>query len=141
MTVLKFNNKNQIKKSNNLNLIVSSVNKVTSERNLVFFSKLELTSILNLYSKQVAKGKWRDYAIDSKIDTSIFSIYRHTHDKPMYQIIKKSKKGFRNKPEFLILEDIKIINKSNELKTILSKFEKKLSIRKYWWYYIFFQIY
>ena len=131
MTVLKFNNENQIKKNNNLGLIVSSVNKLTSERNLVYFSKFELTSILNVYSKQVARGKWRDYAIDSKIDTSIFSIYRHTHDKPMYQIIKKSKKGFRNKPEFLILEDIKIINKSNELKTILSKFEKKLSIRKY----------
>ena len=72
MTVLKFNIKNQIKKSNNLSLIVSSVSKVTSERNLVYFSKLELTSILNLYSKQVAKGKWRDYAIDSKINTSIF---------------------------------------------------------------------
>ena len=131
MIVLKFNNENKNKKSNIHSPIVSSVNKLTSEKNLVYFSRLELTSILNLYSKQVAKGKWRDYAIDSIIDTSIFSIYRHTHDKPMYQIIKKSKKGFRHKPEFLILEDIKIINKSNELNTILSKFEKKLSIRKY----------
>ena len=47
-----------------------------------------------------------DGRIDSKIDTSIFSIYRHTHDKPMYQIIKKSKKGIRNKPEFLINPDV-----------------------------------
>ena len=83
MTVLKFNIEKHIKKSNNISLIISSVNKVISEKNLVYFSKLELTSILNLYSKQVAKGKWRDYAIDSEIDTSIFSIYRHTHDKPL----------------------------------------------------------
>ncbi len=131
MTILKFNKKNKLKNSNSLNLIVSSVNKTPPNKNLIYFSKFELTSILNLYSKQVAKGTWRDYAIDSKIDTSIFSIYRHTHDKPIYQVIKKSKKGFRNRPEFLILEDIKTINKSNDLITILSKFEKKLSIRKY----------
>ena len=54
MTVLKFNIENHIKKSNNISLIISSVNKVISEKNLVYFSKLELTSILNLYSKQVA---------------------------------------------------------------------------------------
>ena len=101
------------------------------EKNLIFFSKLELTAILNLYSKQVSKGSWRDYALDSQVDTAIFSIYRHTHDKPLYQIIKKSQKGFRNKPEFSIKNEVSIINKSNEILTILSKFEKKLSIRKY----------
>lgn len=126
MTVIKFN-----VKDNDINLKNYSSNKVMSEKNLVFFSKLELTAILNLYSKQVSKGSWRDYAIDSQVDTAIFSIYRHTHDKPLYQIIKQSQKGFRNKPEFSIKNELSIINKSNEISTILSKFEKKLSIRKY----------
>ena len=126
MTVIKLNIKD-----NNIKLKIASPNKVMSEKNLIFFSKLELTAILNLYSKQVSKGSWRDYALDSQVDTAIFSIYRHTHDKPLYQIIKKSQKGFRNKPEFYIQNEMSIINKSNEILTILSKFEKKLSIRKY----------
>ena len=127
MTVIKFN----IKNNNDINLKNYSSNKIILEKNLIFFSKLELTAILNLYSKQVSKGSWRDYALDSQVDTAIFSIYRHTHDKPLYQIIKKSLKGFRNKPEFSIKNELSIINKSNEILTILSKFEKKLSIRKY----------
>ena len=100
------------------------------EKKFIFFSKFELTSILNLYSKQVSKGNWRDYALDSKIDNAIFSIYKHTRDKPMYQIIKNSQKGFRNKPSFYIKKGEKFISKSNSLFTILSNFEKKLSIKK-----------
>ena len=84
-----------------------------------------------MYSKQVSKGFWKDYALDSKVNTAIFSIYKHSHDKPIYQIIKKSIKGFRNVPDFLITKDKEIINKSSEISTILSNFEKKLSIRKY----------
>ena len=126
MTVIKF-----YKKDNNINLKDSYTDIIRSEKNFVFFSKFELTTILNLYSKQVSKGTWKDYAIDSKLNTAIFSIFRHSHDRPMYQIIKKSQKGFRNKPDFFIKNQVQIINKSNELLTILSKFEKKLCIRKY----------
>ena len=131
MNILKFEKKSFITSDNKKNLQNLPLNFKKIEKNFIFYSKIELSLILNLYSKQVAKGYWRDYALDSKIDNAVFSIYKHTHDKPMYQIIKKSKKGFRNKPEYLILDDIKIINKSNELKTVLSIFEKKLSIRKY----------
>ena len=130
MTVLNFN------KKNNLNIFKNSdVNNTSSiiknNKNFIFFSKYELTSILNLYSKQVSKGFWKDYALDSKANTAIFSIYKHSHDKPTYQIIKKSLKGFRNMPDFFIKKDLEIINKSSEISTILSKFEKKLSIRKF----------
>ena len=48
----------------------------------------------------------------------------------MYQIIKNSQKGFRNKPNFYIKKNEEIINKSSDLYIILSKFEKKLSIKK-----------
>ena len=84
----------------------------------------------DLFFSQVSKGHWRDYALDSKIDNAIFSIYRHSQDKPMYQIIKNSQKGFRNKPSFYIKKGEEVINKSKSLFTILSNFEKKLSIKK-----------
>ena len=124
MAVIRFNKvKNP---SLNKTSVVMKIN-----NNFIFFSKYELTSILNLYSKQVSKGFWKDYALDSRGNTAIFSIYKHSQDKPIYQIIKKSIKGFRYIPDFFITKDKKIINKSREISIILSKFEKKLSIRKY----------
>ena len=124
MAVIRFNKV----KNPSLNK-TSGVMKINN--NFIFFSKYELTSILNLYSKQVSKGFWKDYALDSNANTAIFSIYKHSHDRPIYQIIKKSLKGFRNVPDFFITKDTEIINKSSEISIILSKFEKKLSIRKY----------
>ena len=124
MTILNFKLNNS-KASNVLNLGNNNYKKT------IFFSKLELTSILSLYSKQVSKGFWKDYALDTQNGTAIFSIFRHTHDKPIYQIIKKRLKGLKNINEFYILKDSGLISKSTDLFTILNKFEKKLSIRKY----------
>ena len=130
MSIVKLKIKKPIVLNNNTNFETQSIIIKNIEKKIIFFSKLELTSILNLYSKQVSKGYWRDYAIDSKIDNAVFSIYRHSHDRPMYQIIKNSKKGFRDKPSFYIKKDEEVINKSSSLFTILSNFEKKLSIKK-----------
>ena len=130
MNIVKFEIKSLITSTNKTKINDNTVKLKRFEKKFIFFSKLELTSILNLYSKQVSKGYWRDYALDSKIDNAIFSIYRHTQDKPMYQIIKNSIKGFRNKPTFYIKKGEEIISKSSKLSIILSHFEKKLSIKK-----------
>ena len=125
MTILNF----KVNNSKISNVLKLSRNK--NHKNIIFFSKLELTSILSLYSKQVSRGFWKDYALDSQNGTAIFSIFRHTHDKPIYQIIKKRLKGLKNINEFYILKDSELISKSTDLLMILNKFEKKLSIRKY----------
>ena len=128
MQIINFNQKaNSFLKNNSL--YQNGNNKVLSDKNTIFFSKYELTFILNLYSKQVSLGSWRDYAIDSKNDIAVFSIYRHTHDQPMYQVIKTSKKGYRNNPDFFIKDPNKIIYKSKFIEQILSKFEKKINIK------------
>lgn len=125
MNILKFEKKGFITSINN-----NIENPISNLKKFIFFSKIELSSILNLYSRQVSKGYWRDYAIDNLIDNAIFSVYRHSQDKPMYQIIKNSQKGFRNKPMFFIKKNEEIINKSNNLSLILSNFEKKLNIKR-----------
>ncbi len=128
MNIFKFEKQKFISKLHNENFGKQSLRKI--ERNSIFFSKLELTSILNLYSKQVSKGSWKDYALDSQIDNAIFSVYKHSQDKPIYQIIKNSQKGFRNRPSFYIKKDNVVISKSNDLLMILYNFEKKLCIKK-----------
>lgn len=129
MQIINFNQKaNSFLKNNSQ--YQNGNNKVLSDKNTIFFSKYELTFILNLYSKQVSLGSWRDYAIDSKNDIAVFSIYRHTHDQPMYQVVKTSKKGYRNNPDFFIKDPNKIIYKSKFIEQILSKFENKINIKK-----------
>ena len=125
MTIIKFK-LNQSDKSN-----FSKFNRNRYDIKKVFFSKSELTSILSLYSKQVSKGLWKDYALDNQSETAIFSVFKHTHDKPIYQIIKKRFKGLKNKCEFCIIKDAALISKSSDLLNILNKLEKKLSIRKF----------
>ena len=123
MQIINFNEiANSFPKNNSQH---NGINKTLSDKNTIFFSKLEFTLILNLYRKQVSLGSWRDYAIDSKSDIVVFSIYRHTHDKPMYQFLKTSKKGYRNNPDFFIRDSNKIIFKGKVIEQILSKFEKK----------------
>jgi hypothetical protein len=53
-----------------------------------YFSKLELTHILNVYSTRVAAGEWRDYALDHLDGRAYFSIYRSCHELPLYTIEK-----------------------------------------------------
>ncbi len=54
----------------------------------VFFNRSELNRLLGLYSRHVMSGEWRDYAIDHAPGRAVFSIYRHTHERALYAIIK-----------------------------------------------------
>lgn len=53
-----------------------------------FFSRPELNQLLALYSRQVARGEWRDYAIDHHEGAACFSVFRHTHESALFTIVK-----------------------------------------------------
>ena len=58
----------------------------------IFFSNHELKSILQLYSINVANGIFKDYSLDYTSKNAIFSFYKHTYDKPLFQIEKNVQK-------------------------------------------------
>ena len=53
-----------------------------------YFTRDELTKILNIYGRQVAKGNWKDYALDMGGKIAVFSIHRRASEAPLYQIVK-----------------------------------------------------
>ena len=59
-----------------------------ARRRVVSFNRHELSRLLGLYSKRVASGEWRDYAIDFRPGMAIFSIFRHTSEQPLFAIAK-----------------------------------------------------
>tara|TARA_B100001057_G_scaffold423691_1_gene446002 strand:- start:175 stop:504 length:330 start_codon:yes stop_codon:yes gene_type:complete len=58
-----------------MGLVTSSA--TTNNHNL-YFSKYELAKILNLYSKGVSIGEWKDYAIDFNKNNAFFYIFKHS---------------------------------------------------------------
>ena len=55
----------------------------------VFFNRHELRQLLEIYSRRVMTGEWRDYAIDYQGETAVFSIFRNSFDSPLFAIAKR----------------------------------------------------
>jgi len=64
-----------------------------SPRRTLYFTRSELNQLLGLYSRNVARGIWRDYAIDHRDGQALFSVFRHTHESAAYTIIKSAGAG------------------------------------------------
>jgi hypothetical protein len=91
----------------------------------VFFARSELNQLLSLYSRNVASGEWRDYAIDQVGGAAIFSVFRHTHDSPLYSIAKQSS---GRTVEFVVFSGKEKIKRSSSLREALKVFHKKLRV-------------
>jgi hypothetical protein len=53
------------------------------------FTRAELSQMLSIYSRRVADGEWRDYAIDNRDGMAVFSIFRHSFEPPLFAIVKR----------------------------------------------------
>ena len=100
-----------------LKLIVNNQNKKED----IFFNKLELQIILNLYAKMVSSGEWKDYRLSiSKREVS-FNVYQRTSEFPIYKIAKNLKPKNENE-KYLVKDSVnKIINNSQNLQNLINK--------------------
>ena len=80
----------------------------SSNNHKLYFSKTELSKILNCYSIGVSNGNWKDYALNFNKNEAIFSFYKHTLASPEC-ILKK----FREKRKKRTLYHLIINNKKN----------------------------
>src|SRR6202043_422752 len=75
-------------------------------RRPLYFTRSELNQLLGLYSRNVARGIWRDYAIDHRDGQALFSVFRHTHESAVYTIVKAISPGANQgagQAEFIVL--------------------------------------
>ena len=98
-------------------------------RRTVYFSRGELNQLLGLYSRNVARGIWRDYAIDHRDGQALFSVFRHTHESAAYSIVKSVSGGQApGEPLFLVLSGRQRLCSGQSLTEALDYFRAKLSI-------------
>ncbi|MEC8109443.1 MAG: DUF2794 domain-containing protein [Pseudomonadota bacterium] len=99
---------------------------ITSPRKLrkpLFFNRSELGQILATYSGRVACGEWRDYAIDHMPGTAAFSIFRHTHETPLF-VIEKQQRHAKESARFILRDRQKTLLKATSLTDIISYFNR-----------------
>ena len=87
----------------------------------IFFSKIELKLILNLYAGMVSNGEWKDYGLGiSKREVS-FNVYRRAAEVPIYKITKNLKPKNENEKYLIKDNKNKIIKKSENLESLIKK--------------------
>ena len=90
----------------------------------VFFDRLELNRILNLYGRMVGAGEWRDYAIDGLGDCAVFSIFRRASEAPLYRIEKRPALARKQGQWAVINQSGHILKRGHELEQVLRIFDK-----------------
>ena len=98
-----------------LKLIINNSNKTKD----IFFNKIELQIILNLYAEMVSNGEWKDYGLSiSKREVS-FNVYHRTSEFPVYKITKNLKPKDKNEKYLIKDAKNKIIKNSEDLKSLI----------------------
>jgi hypothetical protein len=93
----------------------------------LYFTRPELNQLLSLYSRHVARGVWRDYAIDHRDGMALFSVFRHTQEVPAYSIIK-SAPAQSHPVEFIVQSGRQRLRVSRSLAEALEFFQGRLSL-------------
>jgi len=87
----------------------------------IFFNKIELKLILNLYAEMVSGGEWKDYGLSISKKEVSFNVYHRTTEFPIYKITKNLKP--KNENEKYLIKDwqSRIIHNSENLQNLIKK--------------------
>jgi hypothetical protein len=94
----------------------------------VFFTRPELNQLLSLYTRQVMRGEWRDYAIDQRDGAVLFSMFRRTQELPIFTVIKTTP-GTNRRGDYALLTGGQRIATGTTLTEILAKLTKMIRFR------------
>jgi Protein of unknown function (DUF2794) len=92
-----------------------------------FFTRSELNQLLGLYSRNVSRGVWRDYAIDHREGQALFSVFRHSQEAALYTIVKSAVPS-AGAPEFVVMSGRQRLQTAANLGDALDYFRGKLSL-------------
>ena len=109
------------------NATVLPLRNYRTPRRTLYFTRSELNQLLGLYSRNVARGIWRDYAIDHSDGQALFSVFRHTHESAAYTIVKSAGPGV-GESLFLVLHGRQRVRAGASLGEALEYFRSKLAL-------------
>ncbi len=93
----------------------------------MFFSRREINRLLSLYGRQVARGHWRDYAIDVSTEMAVFAVYRHSYESPLFRIVKRAGPAERN-AAYQLLSGGRRLRSGATIDDVLDVFDTRLRV-------------
>lgn len=90
----------------------------------VTFKRRELDRILQVYSRMVAEGHCRDYAIDHLRDKAVFALFRRASEVPLYRIEKDPSRARKQGAFAIISAAGLLLKRGHELEIVLKYFDK-----------------
>ena len=94
-------------------------------RQSVFFDRQELRQLMDLYSRRVAMGEWKDYAIDQYGSVCVFSIFRHSFDQPLFAIAKRASGKYC---EYSLFSGRQQLKRARTIRETLAVLEKQIRL-------------
>jgi len=85
----------------------------------IFFNKMELQLILNLYARMVSEGEWKDYGLNISKREASFNVYHRASDFPIYRITKNLTPKNKNEKYFIKNSKNQIIRNSENLNNLI----------------------
>jgi hypothetical protein len=97
------------------------------ESRLVAFDRRELNALLSLYSRQVMRGEWRDYAIDQDTRHAAFSIFRRSSDRPIFTVCKFAD-GTHADGDYVLYNGRTAVKRGRTIAEALAWFDRNLKL-------------
>lgn len=96
-------------------------------RSFVHFNRQELNQLLQVYSRRVAGGEWRDYAIHHDLTRARFMVFRHRLEGPTYTVVKFAPER-DGKSLYLVAQGPRPLKRGGSLAEVLSVFARQLTL-------------
>jgi len=100
----------------------------------IFFTRTELNMLLGVYSRRVASGEWRDYAIDQQPGMAVFSIFRSSLERPLFAIAKcaepagKSAGNGPGRGAYVVFSGRQKLKQGKSLQEVLEVLDRRLEL-------------
>ena len=91
------------------------------------FDRGELNLLLALYSRRVAGGDWRDYAIDHGVGMAVFSAFRNAEGPPAITIAKCADAPGTS-GGYVLFDGQRILKRARTLPGVLASLEPGLRV-------------
>ena len=93
----------------------------------ICFDRTELRKLLDVYSRRVATGEWRDYAIQHRPDMAAFAVFRSTNDQPLF-VVAKYPPGTQRQGTYAVTAGARRLSHGWNIDEVLSIFERGLRL-------------
>lgn len=86
---------------------------------VVAFNRAELDAILAVYSRKVAAGEWRDYALEMGREKAVFAIFQRTSEYPLFRVEKCPRLARRQGAYSVVLRSGVVLKRGHDLARVL----------------------